>query len=317
LLKNLSDEDFLFHWERSGRSPAKMARTLKIDIRNIYRRRRVIEASLAKPIPTRPHASNSALRPLRPERIQRKLKDGSIVIFSDAHFWPGEPTAAHTALIKVIKVVKPKIVVANGDVLDGATTSRFHALGWEERPKLFEEVKAAQDRMAEIERASGKAELIFTLGNHDNRLDGWLANQAPQVENLPGTSLADYFSRWEFAMSLHVNADTKGHTVIKHRFKGGKFAAANNTLNAGTHMVTGHDHMLDVFSWSDYTGRKYGVRTGQLSEPYGPQFHNYTEDNPRAWCSGFAVLTYSGSLLLPPELCYVIDGKAYFRGAKI
>jgi hypothetical protein len=41
------------------------------------------------------------------------------------------------------------------------------------------------------------------------------------------------------------------------------------------------------------------------------------EDAPRAWCSGFAVLTYSGSLLLPPELCYVIDGKAYFRGALI
>jgi hypothetical protein len=58
------------------------------------------------------------------------------------------------------------------------------------------------------------------------------------------------------------------------------------------------------------------VDTGTLAEPYGPQF-GYTEANPVNWCSGFAVLTYKDGKLLPPELCEVIEGKAYFRGEQI
>jgi hypothetical protein len=35
------------------------------------------------------------------------------------------------------------------------------------------------------------------------------------------------------------------------------------------------------------------------------------------WCSGFAVLTFRNGKLLPPELCEVIDGVAYFRGEEV
>jgi hypothetical protein len=315
--KVMNDDEWLRAWDRAGHSPSRMAKQNNLELRGIYSRRRNIESKAGHELLSRPYSSSiKEPRRFAPNRIEKILSDGVVVIFSDAHFWPGEPTPAHTALCKVIKKIKPRVIVANGDVIDGATTSRHHRLGWEKQPKLWEEIKAAQDRMSEIERAGGRAELFFTLGNHDNRLDGWLANNAPEVEELPGTSLTDYFSRWQISMSLHINPHTPGHTVIKHRYKGGKYAGANNTLNSGTHIVTGHDHVLDVFNWADYTGRKYGVRTGQLSDSYGPQFH-YAEDNPRGWCSGFAVLTFRDGLLLPPELCYVIDGEAYFRGEVI
>lgn len=318
MTKILSDDEWFDAWERAKQSPSKMAEQTGLSHRQIFARRRSLEIRYQRNLKTVGHPSLVMDRPraFAPPRLEITIKDGMIAVFSDAHFWPGEPTAAHQALCRLVKELKPKVVVANGDVIDGATTSRHHRLGWEKRPKLWEEIKAAQDRMAEIERAAGKAQLYFTLGNHDNRLDGWLANNAPEVEELPGTSLTDYFSRWQVTMSLHVNPGTKGHTVIKHRYKGGKYAGANNTLNAGTHMVTGHDHVLDVFNWGDYTGRKYGVRTGQLAEPYAPSF-SYAEDNPRGWCSGFAILTFKGGELLPPELCHVINGKAYFRGAVV
>lgn len=310
----LTEQEWLQAWQLAGGRPAVMARQTGMNLRNIYARRRTLERTLGSPLPTTGGRLPAARLPK--VRINERLADGVLIVFSDCHFWPGEPTAAHQALCRVAKALKPAIVVANGDVLDGATTSRHHRLGWEQRPKLIDELRAAQDRMAEVERAGKGARLILTLGNHDNRLDGWLANNAPEVEDLPGTCLADYFSRWSLAMSLHLNEGTPGHTVVKHRYKGGKYADANNALNAGCHMVTGHDHMLNVFNWGDYTGRKWGIRTGQLSEPYGPQF-SYAEDNPRAHCSGFAVLTYRDFKLMPPELCYVIDGQAYFRGDKV
>jgi hypothetical protein len=67
---------------------------------------------------------------------------------------------------------------------------------------------------------------------------------------------------------------------------------------------------------SDYDGRRWGVDAGTLAEPYGDQF-TYTEMNPVNWCSGFCVLTFENGKLLPPELCEVIDGIAYFRGQRV
>jgi hypothetical protein len=74
--------------------------------------------------------------------------------------------------------------------------------------------------------------------------------------------------------------------------------------------------MLKVSPYSDYNGRRWGVDTGTLAEPYGDQF-TYTEMNPVNWASGFAVLTFKDNMLLPPELCEVINGVAYFRGQAV
>ena len=80
--------------------------------------------------------------------------------------------------------------------------------------------------------------------------------------------------------------------------------------------VHGHLHKLSVTPWSDYRGRRYGVDTGTMAEPYGPQF-NYTEAGPVNWASGFAVLTFYKGKLLQPELCVVEHGEAWFRGKKV
>ena len=40
----------------------------------------------------------------------------------------------------------------------------------------------------------------------------------------------------------------------------------------------------------------------------------YAENAPSQACSGFVVLTWKDGRMLPPEMCEVIDGKAYFRG---
>jgi hypothetical protein len=70
---------------------------------------------------------------------------------------------------------------------------------------------------------------------------------------------------------------------------------------------------LEVTPWGDYRGRRYGVQTGTLAAYDGPQFE-YAENGPTPACSGFAVLTFKDGLLMPPELCEVVDGRAIFRG---
>lgn len=91
----------------------------------------------------------------------------------------------------------------------------------------------------------------------------------------------------------------------------------NNAVQSGLSMVTGHLHSLKVTPWSDYTGTRFGVDTGTLAAPFGPQFNSYMEDGPRNWRSGFAVLTFHDGELLWPELVHVRNeeaGEVEFRG---
>jgi hypothetical protein len=93
-------------------------------------------------------------------RFTAELRDGIVVVFSDAHYWPGPATIAHKALLAVIQNLKPAIVIANGDVFDGSRVSRHDALYKQECPSPKEEVEACVERMTEIEDASKNSTFI-------------------------------------------------------------------------------------------------------------------------------------------------------------
>jgi hypothetical protein len=151
-----------------------------------------------------------------------------------------------------------------------------------------------------VEEASADAKLIWPLGNHDARFENRLAANSPQYEHVKGFSLQDHFPKWHPCWSVW-NCDT----VIKHRWKGGLHATHNNTVNAGVNIVTSHLHSLKVTPFDDYNGTRYGVDTGTLAEPSGPQFRNYLEESPTNWRSGFVVLTFHDGRLLWPEVVKV------------
>jgi hypothetical protein len=248
-----------------------------------------------------------------PHRIILDIEDGIVPIGSDAHYWPGIITTAHRALVRFCREHESKIpaVIMNGDSVDGARISRHPPIGWETRPELVAELDACKERKGEIERVAPNAERIWTLGNHDSRFETRLATVAPEYARIHGVHLKDHFPNWRPAWSVWINDDV----VIKHRYKGGVHATHNNTLAAGKTMVTGHLHSLKVTPLTDYNGTRWGVDTGTLAEPEGPQFLDYTEDGPKNWRSGFVVLTFHRGKLLWPEIVHVIgDGEVEFRG---
>jgi hypothetical protein len=305
----LTDNEFIELWNKH-QSPAKISLISGAAVRAVYARRRNLEAkynivlSVSKDVA--PVIERNA------HKINFDIDNGTVIVFSDAHFWDEEPNTAYRALIHFIKELKPTLIVANGDMFDGATNSRYASIGWEKKPSLIQELKACKAMMDGVVKSAAKGtQLTWCIGNHDSRFETYLAAHAPQYQEVEGFSLKDHFPEWRMCWATWIN----GHTVVKHRWKGGIHATHNNTVNSGVSIVTGHLHSLKVTPFTDYTGTRYGVDTGCLADTDGNQFVNYLETNPTNWRSGFAVLNFDNGKLLPPELVQVIDeGVVAFRG---
>ena len=313
-----TNKEFLALWEQL-KSPSLVARALGISERSVHSRRRRLEHEIGRELDVQDQRLKIRVQPQDySQRLDMGVLDGSVVVFSDAHIWPSLYSTAYVALLYLIAELQPKVVIANGDVFDGASISRHPRIGWDKAPSVIEELKACTHALGEIEETAKKARhnvrFYWPLGNHDARFETFLAAHAPQYEHVHGFSLRDHFPAWQPCWAVWNGDDT----IIKHRYKGGQHATHNNTVNAGINIVTGHLHSLKVAAFTDYRGTRYGVDTGTLAEPRGPQFENYTEQGPLNWRSGFVVLTFHKGRLLMPELVQVCGpGLVEFRGRVI
>lgn len=310
--KMLSDRDFIEVFERLG--PRGLARQTSQTLRSVHARRVNLEKKIGRQIMVPADVKGGPRTRVGVAHSQRHVLDissGIVLVGSDLHAWPGAAPPAHRAFVKFCSELSPKIVVMNGDVMDGAKISRHPPINWEDRPSLIDEIGACKERLAEVERAApSSAAKVWTLGNHDARFETRLANVAPEYARVHGMHLKDHFPQWRPTMSLWLNDDC----VIKHRHKKGIHATHNSTMWAGKTMVTGHLHSLRVTPFTDYAGTRWGVDTGCLADPHGPQF-DYGEDNPANHRSGFIVLTFHNGRLLWPEIVHVIGlHEVEFRG---
>ena len=327
----LTDQEFIELWKQNP-SPTLFAKATGMSQRAAQNRRRTIEfrhniilettqnqrdaynAKNREEKLLKLQAENQARIQQAPISVRRgvHLEKGRIIVFSDAHFYPDDTTTAFKALIKFIEYFKPNIIVNNGDSFDGGSISRFPRIGWDKKPTVQEELEANKFYLGEIEKVRpAGSRLIWCLGNHDARFETLLANHAPQYDGVPGFQLKDHFPLWEGCWSFWVNEDT----VIKHRFKGGKYAGYNNAIAAQTNIITGHTHVLACQPITGYSKTIWGVQTGTLAEPNNMQFADYTEDSPKDWRSGFVMLSWDNGRMLMPEMIQVCgEDEVEFRG---
>lgn len=315
-----TDEEFARAWVQFDGRVSTVATAFGMSERRAYERRLRVEKNLGIVLPAGRDVTGRSKVSL-PKRGHRHIVKTTgactAVVFGDAHYWPTEDrSTAFLALLAIIEEFKPKLIFDNGDAFDGARASRHPPQGWQSLPDVADELAVCQERKGEIaavaRKANPEAELRHHIGNHDARFAARLAMAAPEFIRVKGFDLADHFPDWSFSWSSEWNR----HTMIKHRWHGGIHATWQNALKSGRNMVTNHLHRLCVTPIGDYNDRRWGVDCGTLSE-FGPEAEkfSYGEDNPFNWGEGLAVLnTDDKGRLLPPELCEVMDGKAYFRG---
>src|SRR6185437_10593527 len=292
----VSEAEFISTWRTCGNSPTLVARRLGLAEANVYHRRanlakRGIVLPTTKLTPSNRRGTNgyghsdwSTDAPAYKPRINATLRDGYCIIFSDSHFWPGIRSLAFEGLLLVLKELKPKIVISNGDAFDGASISRHDPLGWQRTPKVIEELDATKGFLDEVVRASPKAQHIFTAGNHDSRFDRRLAAEVGEFEDVPGMHLQDHLKAWQFCYGAMVNEDTDPFFVI-HAIRGGAYAPRNNVLAAGCTVFTGHLHSQKSIPVTTLLHEWDGIDGGMVADRDGPQF-SYVASKPTDWRAG-------------------------------
>lgn len=281
-------QEFTRYWEYAAEKGLKtqdVASRFKVGLRQANIIRRDCEHVMGMILPSLGRPGGHVLPRLEHLEIAPKKKKFNVLVGSDWHIWPGEPAFAERIFLKTLEAHKFDYVVLNGDVLDLPSVSRHAPLPGEHKPSVGEEIEEAKERVTAVEKLAGRAKKIWAWGNHDERLDKMLAKNMPSLADFAGVSIEEMFPKWTFCLS----ADICEQIVIKHSWHTSMHAAFHNTRNSGRSMVTGHTHRLLVRRYNDYTGIRYGIETGTLADPHGPQFR-YTENNPRDWHPGFLIL---------------------------
>ena len=119
----ISNEEFIELW-KAHKSAAKIAKLTGISERNVHHRRRDIEAKHDTVLVA---ASNKNSVAQAYGHINLGMENGTVIVFSDAHFQLSRRTTAFKALLWLIGELKPKVVINNGDAFDGAQASRHPA----------------------------------------------------------------------------------------------------------------------------------------------------------------------------------------------
>ena len=245
------------------------------------------------------------------------------MFLSDLHV-PFHDKAALRLVMEVIADFKPSILVSNGDFLDCLAVSR-HSKDPRRVIGLQKEVEKANQILDQLDALCPKARRIFLEGNHEQRLERYLQEKAPELYGL--VSVAEL---------LNLKGRGWEHVGYKDDIRIGKVFVTHDVGAAGRYnafkcldtyqasIVTGHTHRLAYVVEGDAAGgRKVSAQFGWLGDVNQIDWMHRVKAR-REWTTGFGygyLSPSSGYVYLVPvpivKGTVVVEGKLYGAGAPL
>ena len=233
--------------------------------------------------------------------IEANLENGTVVIASDIHI-PFQDDAAVRSFVKYCKEKQPEVVVLNGDVLDMFMLSRF-TKGEGRNP--LEEMTMCQGFLDSLRKAVPNADIYYVIGNHENRLEKYVLNKAPELASLIEDvftiiKTSDYKVRGCASVTFNDNFVCKHGTLLGNK---SGLSAIKEMENAYMSGATGHTHRRCKYI-ARKSGRKFvWLETGCLCS-LNPEYMI----NPN-WQAGFAQLEFRNGKLYNSKVIEIEKGK--------
>jgi predicted phosphodiesterase len=262
-----------------------------------------------------------------------RLPDGVGLVISDLHI-PFHSTDAIEAAVKLGKKRKVNWILLNGDVADFYMVSKFDKVPG--RVKMRDELTAVREFLAYLQKTFPGIPIFFKLGNHDERLDLYVYQKAPELAGIPSIRLphiltADYSNLpkivedsepllqhpvWEMELSgITFIGDQRilmaGELPVLHGHELGKAfappvnAARGAFLKALSHVFIGHSHQRSEHSEKTLMGKIITTYSAGCLCNMTPEYARVNK-----WSHGAALIEVDGSRFFV-ENRKIIDGVLY------
>lgn len=264
------------------------------------------------------------LRPKEPKKQfevkMPKRAHRNIIILNDIHF-PYHDEAILESVMHYIYDSQVDMVVLNGDTLDCEALSTFQDA---DRAPFGEELDLARSFIKQLTKIArhnnADCEFVWIDGNHEARLEKYLARQAPEllglsvegnkvlsIRNLMGLDELgwQYLSYSEFLAlpgDLYIQ---HGHKVSKHSSS----SVGNSMRDQGGSVIIGHVHRLGAFYVTNRLGTFRGFENGCLCKQ-----PKYLPKDSANWQRGFCKVTYTDETTWHVQQAFIQEGKFMMDG---
>lgn len=240
------------------------------------------------------------------------------VAVNDQHF-PFQDPVAISLSTEFIRSSKPDAIDVLGDLLDFYGLSRF-----DKDPgrtgSLQEEIDEAGEYLAELRRAAPRAEIRYSLGNHENRLQKYIWQNSAELASLKTLSLPSLLSLDKLKIQCHD--DLHPYHVGPLLFVHGTMARKHSGASAKAHydrfgcpVIHGHCHRLGAYYHRVWDTQHGAWENGCLCS-IDPHYALKPD-----WQQGFSVIYFDGDRFVVEQVAiingsYVWHGDEYYAAAQ-
>jgi hypothetical protein len=239
-----------------------------------------------------------------------------VLVVPDLHC-PYHDPKVWSCILETIRVVKPSGVVVIGDFADFYSISRHRKDPRRARVLFEDELEAVKRERRRLEKAAGKAWLHFTKGNHENRLDNLVADEAPAVSGLVDTKSAMGFGD-AWGWTEYGDWFEYGKCNFTHDLGRAGVNAARQTLqDFGGNICFGHTHRGGIA----YQGTTRGETHTALNVGWAGDFkaidYYHRAKALRDWQHGLGQVTYDRSGFCWLNFLPILKGRLMINGHQI
>lgn len=246
----------------------------------------------------------------------KKSKLERILLIPDTHV-PYHDKRALDLVHKVAKSFKPHQIVIGGDFIDNYTVSS-HSKNPNRAMKLKEEVDATIKELERFKRL-GADKLVFLGGNHEDRLERYLMDRAPELYNIISTPKILELDRMGYIYSPYKEAYKIGKLILTHDLgKAGRTAHLKALDDSHQNIVIFHTHRLGYAVEGNIDGKKHvGAMLGWLGDVEGIDYKHKSLAK-KEWALAFGIAYHevdTGHVHVVPvpivDYSCVIEGKLF------
>jgi predicted phosphodiesterase len=236
------------------------------------------------------------------------LRGKMVGIISDLHI-PYHDLTSIKLTLKYLKGVGIDTLILNGDIIDCYQLSR-----WEKDPenkKFKEEIEMLNQFLDDLQKYFPKVQIIYKLGNHEERYEIFIMQKAPELWKLEVLSWESLIRSKEREIDVVKNKRMiqagKLNIIHGHEFGHSFFNPVNPArglyLRAKANVIAGHSHQTSEHVEADMNGKINGAwSTGALCDLH-PAYAPLNK-----WCTGFAHVEIDGQQF-EVHNHKIIDGK--------